>query len=74
MSARITTAPVMQEFEFQIYDSQMKPMGTIRDKVSYKVYEDAPRDPATAKPEDIELYGPYHRGSSRGKMRDHSLL
>lgn len=53
--------PVMQEFEFQIYDSQIKPMGTIRDKVSYKVYEDAPRDPATAKPEDIELYGPYHR-------------
>lgn len=42
--------PVMQEFEFQIYDSQMKSMGTIRDKVSYKVYEDAPRDPATAKP------------------------
>lgn len=56
--------PILEEYEFKIYDSQMNLKGVVRDKMEYQVYYDAPRDPATASPtekEQINLYGPYHR-------------
>lgn len=53
--------PILQEYEFTIYDAEMKVVGTIKDKMTYETY-DVLRDPnSVANKEDLELYGPYHR-------------
>lgn len=46
--------PILEEYEFKIYDSQMNLKGVVRDKMEYQVYYDAPRDPATASPTEKE--------------------
>lgn len=53
--------PILEEYEFTIYDASMKEVGTIKDKMTYEVYDEL-RDPESIKnPADLELYGPYHR-------------
>lgn len=51
--------PIMQEFEFTIYNEKVEKVGTIRDKVRYEVYEDSPMDPET-NADNIKNFGPYH--------------
>lgn len=54
--------PILQEYEFTIYDSEMKEVGKIKDKMTYETYYDHPRDPnSVINKDDWELYGPYHR-------------
>ncbi|MDE7116102.1 MAG: hypothetical protein K2O56_06735 [Muribaculaceae bacterium] len=53
--------PILQEYEFTIYDASMKEIGKIKDKMTYETY-DVLRDPnSVANKADLELYGPYHR-------------
>lgn len=52
---------ILQEYEFTIYDASMKVVGTVKDKMTYEVY-DVLRDPdKVPNKTDLELYGPYHR-------------
>lgn len=54
--------PILQEYEFTIYDAEMKEVGKIKDKMTYETYYDHPRDPnSVINKDDWELYGPYHR-------------
>lgn len=53
--------PILQEYEFTIYDASMKEVGKIKDKMTYETYDEL-RDPnSVANKADLELYGPYHR-------------
>lgn len=55
------TSPILEEYEFTIYDSTMKEVGKIKDKMTYVTYDEL-RDPdKVANKNDLELYGPYHR-------------
>lgn len=54
--------PILQEYEFTIYNAEMKEVGKIKDKMTYETYFDQPRDPnSVINKDDWELYGPYHR-------------
>lgn len=53
--------PILEEYEFTIYDSSMNEIGTIKDKMTYITYDEL-RDPdKVINKDDLELYGPYHR-------------
>lgn len=53
--------PILEEYEFTIYDSSMNEVGKVKDKMTYTVYDEK-RDPdKVANKDDLELYGPYHR-------------
>lgn len=52
--------PVMQEYEFNIYNEKLEKVGTIRDKINYKVY-DAPIDTTLISGKDqYKYFGPNH--------------
>lgn len=53
--------PVLEEYEFTIYDSTMKEVGKIKDKMSYATYDELIDPDKVANKDDLELYGPYHR-------------
>lgn len=52
--------PVMQEFEFDIYNEKIEKVGTIRDKIHYQVYDALIDDSTVSGKDQIEHFGPNH--------------